>query len=596
MAKFLSTSALDADTLKSNFIQYLKTQDNFKDYEFSGSNLSVLIDLLVQNTMYNNHYLNMVGAEGFLDTAELRESIVSRAKELNYTPKSKTSARTTLTVTIRPTDVPLSITIPKGYKFTTTLNNQRFNFITTQNYVIQRSNNSYVLSGVEVFEGIPVVEYLDVLSTTSDSGITTYSSRFIMTSENIDTSSVEVYVTSASTRTQYTKASSLFGLNPESEVFFVQGYSANQYEIVFGDGVLGKDLTTGDVVEIHYRDTIGTDANGIKAFSPSTTIAGYGDISIVTELPSYGGSDREPNDSIKFNAVRHFQVQERAVTESDYKNLILTNFPEIQAVSAYGGELTNRYGKVIVSLKPHNSAIATTNLKNRIANFLNTKNISNEAIIQDLEYFYIQVNSIIRYAPNQTSLSSANVLASVTNSLLTENTDTNVFKQAVYNSTLSALIQAADTSIVANSTEITMCKRITPNIGVDNSIELSYDNELKTYGVLYQFPYGHVPTVKSSEFEFVFDSIQYTSWIEDNGNGSLGIYTLNQSDVKVLLTTIGTVDYTVGKLVFTFNPVYYNPYISIAASLQENDVIVNNNKYLLLDAADFNLSLVSVNA
>jgi hypothetical protein len=377
MAKFLSTSALDADTLKSNFIQYLKTQDNFKDYEFSGSNLSVLIDLLVQNTMYNNHYLNMVGAEGFLDTAELRESIVSRAKELNYTPKSKTSARTTLTVTIRPTDVPLSITIPKGYKFTTTLNNQRFNFITTQNYVIQRSNNSYVLSGVEVFEGIPVVEYLDVLSTTSDSGITTYSSRFIMTSENIDTSSVEVYVTSGSTRTQYTKASSLFGLNPESEVFFVQGYSANQYEIVFGDGVLGKDLTTGDVVEIHYRDTIGTDANGIKAFSPSTTIAGYGDISIVTELPSYGGSDREPNDSIKFNAVRHFQVQERAVTESDYKNLILTNFPEIQAVSAYGGELTNRYGKVIVSLKPHNSAIATTNLKNRIANFLNTKNISN---------------------------------------------------------------------------------------------------------------------------------------------------------------------------------------------------------------------------
>lgn len=594
MAKFLSTAALDADTLKSNFVEYLKTQDQFKDYDYSGSNISALLDILIQNTMYNNHYLNMVGAEAFLDTAELRESIVSRAKELNYLPKSRTSARASVSVTIVPQDSPLSITIPKGYKFTTTLNNQKFTFVTNQNYIVKRVNSTYNITGVEIFEGSIVTEFFDVVSTTN-SNITTYSSRFIMSSENIDTSSIEVYVTSNNVRTLYKKSPSLFGLTNTSEIYFIQGYSANQYEIVFGDGILGKKLTTGDIVEVYYRDTIADEANGINVFKASNAISGYSNISVVTELTAYGGSERENNSSIKFNAVRHFQVQERAVTEDDYKNIILTNFPEIQAVSAYGGEKVNKYGKVVISLKPFNSNFASNVLKNRIYKFLLTKHLSNEPILVDLEFFYVYLSSTVRYSSDLTALSEDNIKNSIINNILTLNAEViNSFNQSVYGSRISQLIQSADNSVVSNSTSLKMSKRISPSIGVDTQFLIEFDNQLKTEGVYYQYPEGHDPIVKSSEFVYTYAGTDYDCWIQDNGTGVLGIYTIDK-ETTLLLKTIGTVDYTVGKLIFTINPKYYNPYISINVELEENDILVDNNKYILLDSSDFNIKMVTKN-
>lgn len=595
MSNFLSTSALDADTLKANFITYLQSQTQFEDYDFTGSNMSVLLDVLVQNTMYNNHYLNMTGAESFLDTANLRESIVSRAKELNYTPRSRTSARAVVTVSITPGDSPNSITIPKGYKFTTSINNQTFTFTTNEAHVISRDGSTYEITDVNIYEGQLVTEYYTASTTITD-GITSYNNRFFLNSENVDKSSIEVWVTSNNIRTKWTLASSLFGLTPSSKKYFIQGYKANQYEVVFGDGIIGEALNNADLVEILFRDTLGSDANGINVFNKTSAIDTYTNITVTTTMASYGGSERESNDNLKYNATRHFQVQERAVIADDYKTMILTNFPEIEAVNAYGGEEINRYGKVIIVMKPTAGTIVTNTLKNRIKNFLITKNIAIEPIIMDLEYFYIKLVSAVRYSQEETTLTANQLKANIISDILALNTNTyNKFKQNVYASVISGVINDSDTSIISNSTFIQIIKRLTPAVNTITTHSIDFGNQLDIEGVEYEFPLEHTPVVESSTFIYTYAEVDYTAWIQDNGNGILRVYTYNNG-VKTPLTTVGTVDYTTGIVTFTLGIKSYSSYISFYGRTLSRDIDVSKNDYIILDSADFDITMVENNA
>jgi hypothetical protein len=586
MANFLSTSDLNADDLKSNFITYLQSQDKFRDYDFSGSNMSVLLDLLMQNTMYNNHYLNMVGSESYLDSAQLRESIVSRAKELNYVPVSRTSSRATISVEVFPDDTPNSILIPKGYAFKSTINNSTYYFYTRQNYTLTRTNDRYILSNIDIFEGYNVIEYFSVVSSTTD-GYTSYSSQHIINSKNVDIDSLEVWVTLDGTRTKFTKATSLYGLNSESNVYFIQGYKDYYYEIVFGDGILGKALSSGTEVDISYADTLGPDANGINVFSKTNAISGYTSVNVDVVTPSYGGADAEPDENIKYNSVRHFQVQERAVIEDDYKNLVTQNFPEIQAINVYGGENDNQYGKVILCLKPYNTTKLSTSLQNRITKFLEGKNLVTEPVIKELEYFYIKLDSVVRYLRSETTETEGELKTGIiTDILALNNTKFNKFNQSVYSSNISKIIDNSNTAIVSNSTFLKLSKRLFPAVNVSQSYSISFDNELTNYG-------SDDPAITTDSFTYTYNTVDYPAWIQDNGAGILGVYTYNSSGEITKLENVGTVDYTTGYCYFTVNIKGYTSYVSVYAKPKSRDILISKNKFIVLDSGDFTIEMVA---
>ena len=345
---FLSTSDLDFSSIKNNLKTYLKNQSQFSDYDFEGSNINVLLDVLSYNTYLNAFYLNQVGSEMFLDTAQLRESVVSHAKELNYLPRSRTSAKAYVNITVTPTGSPTTITIPKYYTLTTSVDSTTLNFHTYSDITISPVDGVYTAANVEIFEGNIVTEYFNVSADTSS---------FILQSDNIDTNSIEVTVIESSTNSSnsaWQRSESLYGLGPSSNNYFLQGYADYKYQVVFGDGSLGRAPSVGNIIKVTYRDTLGDVGNGAYIFK-KTNFDNYTIINVATIAAAAEGSERESIESIKFNAPRYFTTQERGVTNTDFETLTRTRFPQLQAVSAFGGEdlVPPQYGKVAISVKPY---------------------------------------------------------------------------------------------------------------------------------------------------------------------------------------------------------------------------------------------------
>lgn len=594
---FINTSDLDFSAIKSSLKTYLSGQARFSDYDFDGSNMSVLLDILAYNTYLNNFYLNMVGSEMFLDTAQLRESIVSHAKELNYIPRSKTSAKALVNMTIVPTDSPSYIVIPKFYKMTTTIDNTTFTFSTDSDHIIYPGANGYIASNVEIYEGSVVTEYFTASNTTT----------YRLQSENIDTNSIDVTVINSqydSANSTWLKADNLYGLTPTSNVYFLQGYSANQYELAFGDDVSGRALTNGNIVKVRYRDTLGELGNGAYRFSKGTSISGYSNISISTVTTAAEGSERESNNSIKFNSTRFFTTQERAVTSLDYANLTKAKFPQLQSVIAFGGEdLTPpQYGKVGVSVKPYGSTGSISqSLKNSIIAYLNTKNITTQAVIIDPEYFYLKIDSTVNYNTSETNSSSAQISSLIRNAII-DYADTNLvdFGDDLRYSKLVTTIDASDPSIVSNETEVHIIKRWSPTAGATSTLTYNFDNQLYSETVLYELPQGHEHVLYSSNFTYTHtDGDDYDAYIGDNGLGVLNIYTnqVTSSGLSrtVLAGAVGTVDYTTGEVNFTTSvKEYTGSYISIYGKLKNKDVYSVQNKFLLIESSDVTVTLVPI--
>lgn len=594
---FLSTSELDFNTLKQSLKTYLQGQSRFSDYDFDGSNINVLLDVLTYNTYINNFYLNMIGSEMFLDTAQLRESAVSHAKELNYIPRSRTSAKAVVNVTITPTDTPNYIVIPKFQKFTTTVDNTTLTFSTAAETLVYPVGSVYTAANLEIYEGSIVTEFFTVSNT----------SQFVLQSENIDTTSLEVTVITSntdSTNSIWTKAETLFGLTDTSNVYFVQGYSSNQYELVFGDGVLGRALTNGNLVKVIYRDTLGDLGNGAYAFAKSNNIQGYSSITISSVAAAVDGSERESISSIKFNAPRFFTTQERAVTALDYANLTKARFPQLQAVNAYGGEELDppQYGRVAISVKPFGTTgLISNSLKNQIVNYLTEKNLTTEPIIVDPEYFYVDVECKVRYNPSVTTNSPAQVKSLAENAIINYGTNNLTdFGSDLRFSKLIADIDDSEQSIISNETTLTLVKRWSPTAGSNSSVSFSFDNPLYYEAVLYSLPQGHEQSLTSSSFTYTAtDGTEYTSFFGDDGLGTINIYT-NQSTSNgvqrvIVGGTVGTVDYVTGEVEITANVTEYTgSYISIYGIPKNQDLFATKNKFLLIESSDLLVSVEPV--
>ncbi len=591
---FLNNTQLDFASYKQSLKTYLSQQTQFRDYDFEGSNLSVLLDLLAYNTYHNAMYLNMIGSEMFLDTAQLRESIISHAKELNYTPRSRSSSRIEVDIvaSVNNSVSPTTITLPSNYRITGTANNGLvYNFYTKEPVILESSNN-YSVSNVFFYEGSLKTEAFLVSSANA---------QFVINSSNVDISTVSVTVQKSSTEavfTTWSRSEELFNLNANSEVFFIQGYRDFQYSITFGNGVVGKQLTPGNILLVSYLETSGVDANYTSTFSSveSVDIFSANTFSLVYSGSSYGGAYAEDNDSIRYNAIRGFTNQNRAITAEDTISLLRANFPSIETVVAYGGEeaTPKRYGKIIISAKPVGSELLSDSLKNEIVDFLSDKtSLSVEPEIVNPEYLYLDISSRVKYNINATTKTSSQLVSNVVSAITSFNTSyLSDFGSDLRFSKLSAAIDDADISIISNDTQVRISKRITPNPGISYSERWSFENELYNENVRYVLPAGHEAIVESTPF--VYDG--YTAYIQDNGIGTLYVYALINNITTVLNNNVGTVDYNTGLI--SINNLIVDSYttdaIKIYARTENADIDTLTNKILLIDPEDINVIMTGI--
>lgn len=588
---FLDVSELSFDGIKNNLKVFLQSRPEFIDYDFEGSNLSALLDILSYNTYMNAYYLNMIGSESFLDTAQIKSSVVSHAKDLNYIPRSRSSSKAIVSFTINTgTDNPTVVVLPKFFTVKASVNNTSLDFSTDSTVTIYKgADGTYTSSPVEVYEGKIVNEYFNY----------PYDTRFILQSTNIDTSSISVNVTNSSTdysNTNYTFAESLVGLDGTSTVYFLQGYNSDQYEIVFGDGVFGKALSPGNIINVTYRSTNGELGNKVYAFSSPNKIDNYS-VTVSTNTPAASGTERESVDSIKFYAPRHYTTQNRAVTKDDYINLVREKYPQIIAINVYGGEETipPSYGKAIISMVVGGSnPIVPDDLKADIISYLQTKSFTTQPVIVDPIFIYAEIVVNVYYNPSLTTKSVQQLKSDVQVQINQYQTDYLAdFGADVRKSKLSSYIDSADPSIVSDDLNLRAIYKITPRRTVEEVYDFSFENTLNR-PIQYAYNNKETPVIISSTYYYDNNGVLITNaQLADDGIGNLyTFYTLSDGTKVVLDSAAGTVDYTTGELKFNITAYDYANSIDIFAKFLNPDIIVKSNKYLEIDFTKLQINIL----
>jgi hypothetical protein len=583
---------LDFTDLKNNLKSFLKTNTQFKDVDFEGSNMSVLLDLLAYNTYLNGFYTNMVASEMFLDTAQLRDSIVSHAKELNYVPRSFNSSKATITVDITPSTSVSSIVVPRYTSFTSRVGANTYSFTTDESFVLVNSNNNVYTTTLEVYEGIVTSETFIVNQSNT-------TQRFVLSNPTIDVSSIimTVYEDSGQTELAYTKATQLFGVSNTSKVFFVQAAENQQYEIVFGDGVYGRKPKDGAAVVIKYRACSGELPNGSLTFVPDGPIDGHTNIVVTTDLIASGGAVGESLTSVRFNAPRSFQAQDRAVTTSDYETLLLNQFADIQALSVYGGEDATppQYGKVFVSVDVANADGAPMSRKKSYSDFIKDKTpLTINVEFVDPDFMYVEVVSDVQYNVNNTTKTAADIRTAVQAAISSHNnTYLSKFKAYLYLSSLTGDINNADSSIVSNDTSIRIIKRYVPPLNTSHSFVISTDNALKTEPgkklIISEPHYGH--TLTSSTFTYQGTK----SIMVDDTLGNVHIAAERNGTIQIL-GKVGSINYTTGRMVIdAFNvSEYEGNYIEFIFQTASNNITCIKNTIMAIDPRDVTVNVIGV--
>lgn len=590
----LILSNLDFDTHKNTLKAYLKSQDTFKDYDFEGSNMSVLLDILSYNTYHNAFYLNMIGNEMFMDSAQLRDSVVSHAKELNYTPRSFKSAQATVDMSFLSTDLTKrNVIIPKGQSFTSKFGTKNFTFTTGENIIVSdftiNSNNTitFTASGITLFEGYYVT---DTYTFTSDK-----SERFLISNKNVDTSSITVTVIedTGSTTLTYNRTTSLFDLNSTSKVFFVQGAENDLYEIMFGDGVSGRKPKDNSVIIIEYRVSNGELPNGCNTFLPDSNIDSitYSNITVTTVNPASAGSVSETVESIKFNAPRYFTTQERAITTEDYENLLKLNYPEINAVTCYGGEDLDppQYGRVFVTVDLKDVDGLPASKRDQYYKFLRPRSpVSIEPVFVSPEYTYIAVETIINYNINNTKLTNDDIKTIVSSAIIKyAQTNLNTFNTTFRYSRLLNAIDSSQASIVSNQTDIKIVKILEPKT-----------NTRSIYTIDFAAPLTAISTTNNNTTKYTITSSRFrfndqTVTMRDNG---AGVVQFVSTTGTVVNANAGRVNYNTGVVRLSAVKIqgFTGSGIKIYAIPRSRDITTRNNVILNIIDEDIKLTVVPV--
>lgn len=542
----ISVSELDFDNIKQELIAYLQSQDEFSDYNFEGSSLNVLMDVLAYNTHMNAFMANMMGNEMFLDSASIRQSVVSKAKEIGYTPRSVRSSIALVDVYIQNVaGAPTDITMDAGTIFDTS---SKYIFATKQDYVLVPNDlvpTTYEVNNVEIYDG-NYVEFNYTVNTNDPD------QRFIIPSENADISTLRVFVKpdeASSEIDEYFINDNLNRLKPDTLVFFTHETPEGYYEVTFGDNILGKNVINGNYITLSYIVAAGKeDANYISTFIPIVAIGGYGSYYIDTVEPSYGGAEKESLKDIKFLAPKMFQSQMRAVTTEDYEAFLLHDYPWIDTINSWGGEYNNPpiYGKVFFAIKPKHTEFLSAKLKEEIKEHL-IKNYNVVTIVPEIidpDYIYVNVDSNVFYIRSQTVLDESNIGSNVSTTIYDYfSSTTEKFKMDFRFSPMVTEIDDTDPSIDSSLTDIKLHKRIYPIVNLSQTFELKFNNALEKNSI-------------ESSYYNIEDSVNtgvlYEMVIRDDGNGKMQL--VQVSNDLILDSDIGTVDYNTGVVSITIFP------------------------------------------
>ena len=600
---------LDYDQIKISIKDYLRSNSNFTDYDFEGSNLSVIIDTLAYNTYITSYNANMVANEVFIDSATLRENVVSLAKNIGYVPQSRRAARSNISFFIDTTEFvtkPVTITLKAGIVATTasTFGNQSFTFIIPSDITASvNSDGLAYFNNIDIYEGTFITTNFTVSSNNPNQ-------RFILENIGIDTSLISVSIRAnlySSVSVKYNQADSLFDVNSSSTIFFVQEIPDEKYEIIFGDNVFGTKPQEGNYITVSYPISNGSNANSISSFSFNGRLVDNNDVAITsgmslitTHQSSYGGSSIEGIDSIRKYSSQIFASRNRAVTTNDYEAIIPIIYPEAESVAAFGGEdlIPPQYGKIFISIKPHNGVFLSNSIKDNIKRNLKKYSVSGIVpVITDLKYLYLEINSSVYYNNNLTS--STNKLKTSTLSNIekySRSTELNTFGSRFKYSKFIKLIDDSDIAITSNITKINMRRDLSVLTNTFASYEICFGNEFHIKDMS-----GY--NIKSSGFTISgVSDVVYLSDIPNTNKktGKLFLFKLNSETQPIVVrNSIGIIDYTKGEVIL--NPINIIstvvnsgvPIIEISATPQSNDVIGLQDLYLQLDMNNIDVNMIS---
>jgi len=579
----LELTDINYDTIKQNLRNFLSNQSELGDYDYDSSTMQILLNVLAYNTYMNSYYLNMVGNEMFLDSAQIRSNVVSRAKMLGYTPRSAQGPTATVQVVVTPDDSPSTITIDRNTKFRATVDGTQYIFVNTDAATMNANPSGIYSTNINITEGRPFTFRYTVSSASPV--------RYIIPADNVDIRSVVVRVqeTSAnSSVTTFNNATNLTTVTNTTDAYFLQENEDGRYELKFGDGVLGTALNDGNVINIDYRVCNGTKATGANTFVAVDNISGYSDITVNHVSRAQGGGEKETIQSIKFNAPKNYESQNRAVTRTDYENLIQNNFADIQTVSVWGGEDNNPpiYGKVYVSAKPLSGTLLAQNRKDDIKDFLLNKNILTiEPEVVDPTYLYIKPELTVKYNPDLTSLTPGQLADNIASQIINyESNQLGLFNQYYIGSRLIKDVYNVSESISSIQIEVYMQKKFKPNTSVRTTYNINFNNEIHNYeNVTKAF------NISSTKFTYQGNNNCY---FDDDGLGNIRIYSLTSAGARTYLnSTAGSVNYTTGLV--TLNDLLITAYvgdaITITADPDKDDIDGLRNQLLLIKDASISL-------
>ena len=594
MSNKLVVSDYDFDAIKLNLKSFLQGQTQFQDYDFEGSSLNILLDILSYNTHYLAYLANMATNEVYLDSADIRNNIVSLAKMIGYTPSSPKAPMASIDIKVN-NATGTNITMNKGTIFTTSVDDVSYQYVTNSDITITPANGVYNFSGVLIYEGSLVTFKYTVDSTDVDQ-------KFTLPNANIDTTTLLVKVQNSSSDTTtntYSLAGGYNNVNASSKVYFIQESQDGKFEVYFGDGINGIALSDGNIVILEYIVTNKDLSNGASSFSLSGTIGGFSDVTITTNSNSQGGSESESDESIRHNAPLQYAAQDRAVTTTDYESLVQSIYPNALSVSAWGGEddETPRYGTVKIGIKAASGSTLTETTKQDIVNKLKPYNVASVSPqIVDPETTSVLLTSNVKYNTSTTTKSSDTLKSEIITSITNYNTNTLQKFDSIYrHSKLTGLIDSVDTSILSNITIVKIRKSLTPTLLSSNKYDIYFRN------ALFNPHSGHNTAAGGilSSTGFKIDGNDNEMFFDDDGAGNVRMYYLTSGIRTYQNNTQGTINYANGQI--TVNSLNVasisnirgatSTVIELTVTPDSNDIVPVRDQIVEIDVSNSNITV-----
>jgi len=590
---FTKFTNLDFDQIKTSIKDYLRANSDFTDFDFEGSNFSVLIDTLAYNTYITAFNSNMVANESFLDSATLRENVVSLARNIGYVPRSKTAAKATVSFTVDVSTTASQLILKAGLVCVGAVNNSAYTFSVPGDVSANIVNNQATFTDLEICQGTYLTKEF-IVDTSQDQ-------RFILNNPNIDTTTIKVRIGTK----EYKQVDNIITVDKESEIYLIQEVADEKYELLFGDGIIGKKLSSGDVIQVSYIVTDGENGNGPSLFkysgtttdSNGLTVSPISTPSVTTTQKAIGGGSIEPIDSIKYFAPRVYSSQYRAVTAKDYEAIIQQVFPSTESVAVVGGEELDppEFGKVVISIKPKNGYAISDFAKTQILNDLKQYTVSGvKQELSDLKLLFVELESDVFYDSSKiTDIASlrSSIIASLTKHSKT--VDMNKFGGRFRYSKVLQIIDNVDTSITSNITKVKMRRNMNCITNTFAQYEICFGNKF--------FKKLDGSSIKSTGFKVAgeTETVYFLDVpVENSDIGILSIVkpTLDPDTFEVVKKSIGTVDYKKGEIIvntinITSTDLPENV-VEIQAIPDSNDVIGLKDLYLIFDVSKSTINMV----